>query len=84
MARSQAGTADSIISLTGGEFPNMPGEWLDRGDNLPWDKRLEADYMLQKRKCQKMRELIIVHPGGLGLAPDSVQVGDEVLILAGS
>jgi len=84
MARSQAGTGDNIIFLTGGEFPNMPEEWLDRGDNLPWDERLEAEYTLQKRICQNMRKLGIIHPGGLGLAPDSVQIGDEVWILAGS
>ena len=84
MARSQSGKGDNIVFLTGGEFPNMPEEWLDLGDNLPWDQRLEAEYMLEKRKCQNMRKLVIIHPGGLGLAPDSVQIGDEVWILAGS
>jgi hypothetical protein len=84
MARPQSGTGGNIIFLTGGEFPNMPEEWLDLGDDLPWDERLEAEYMLQKRKCQNMRKLVIIHPGGLGLAPDSVQIGDEVWILAGS
>ncbi|CZR56091.1 uncharacterized protein PAC_05979 [Phialocephala subalpina] len=31
---SQSGTGDNIIFLTGGDFPNMPEEWLDKGDNL--------------------------------------------------
>jgi hypothetical protein len=84
LARAQAGTGDNIISLTGGEFPNMPEEWLDLGNNLPWDERLAAEYNLQKRKCQNMRKLVIIHPGGLGLGPDSVQINDEVWILAGS
>ncbi|KAF8856023.1 hypothetical protein BDZ45DRAFT_675824 [Acephala macrosclerotiorum] len=84
MTRFQSGAGDNLVFLTGGEFPNIPEEWLDLGDNLPWDKRLEAEYMQQKRKCQNMRKLVIIHPNGLGLAPDSVAIGDEVWILAGS
>ncbi len=40
--------------------------------------------MHQKKTCQRMRKLVIICPAGLGLAPDSVAVEDEVWIIAGS
>jgi hypothetical protein len=71
--------------LDGGDFgEDMPLEWLDRGDNLPWDDNLEADYMHEKAICQQDRTLAIISPGGLALAPDSTAIDDEVWIIAGA
>jgi hypothetical protein len=71
--------------MDGGDFGNaMPIEWLDLGDNLPWDDNLEADYMNEKIFCQQNRILAIINPGGLALAPESTAIGDEVWIIAGA
>lgn len=70
--------------MDGGKFgEDMPAEWLDLGDNLPWDDGLEADFMHEKAVCQQNRTMAIISPGGLALAPESTAVGDEVWITAG-
>jgi hypothetical protein len=74
-----------IVMLDGGDFgSSIPTEWLDLGDQLPWDSGLEGEYMYGKNTIQKKRKLVIISPGGLGLAPESAAVGDKVWILAGS
>jgi hypothetical protein len=75
----------TFIMLDGGDFgAEIPPEWLNRGDNLPWDNNLEADYMHEKAICQENRVLAIISPGGLALAPESTAIDDEVWIIAGS
>ncbi|KUJ23875.1 HET-domain-containing protein [Mollisia scopiformis] len=84
-AARETQTSQLIVLNEDEDFgPNTPTELLANGQNLPWEIGLEADYMYRKKVCQKMRKLVIISPGGLGLAPDSVAIDDEVWIIAGS
>ena len=71
--------------LDGGDFGDtIPSEWLDRGENLPWDDAMEGEYMYEKGLKLQNRKLAIISPGGLALVPESAAIEDEVWIIAGS